>query len=449
MNVSRFPAFIAEFTRLAERSAGDEAALREAGARLLGELVRHDDWLPERCARHHPERYQQYLLHCDALERFSVVSFVWGPGQRTPVHDHMVWGLIGVLRGAELCRSYTRDASEQALHAGAEQRLEPGQVEAVSPAIGDIHEVANAFADRPSISIHVYGANIGAVLRHVYDPATGAMKDFVSGYSAPDIPNFWDRSAEVRAALPGAAPAKEEELIRECNASVTQLTLNRPRKANALSAGLVEALLAAVDEAHEDGTRLLVLKGAGAHFCAGFDFTGFEDGSDADLVLRFIRIETLLQKLYHAPFLTLGLAQGKTFGAGADLIAACDSRIAAPDAAFCMPGLRFGIVLGTRRLAGRIGGEAARDVLRTSRSFAAEEALSLGFTTRTAPAQEWPGITSQCAQDSGVLDPAAAAVLHRCTLADTRPEDMADLVRSASRPGLKERIRAYRSAARR
>ncbi len=449
MNASRFPTFIAEFTRLVERCGTDEAALLESGSRLLGELVRHDDWLPQRCARPHAERYQQYLLHCDPLERFSVVSFVWGPGQRTPVHDHMVWGLIGVLRGAELCRRYTRDAATQALHAGAEQRLEPGQVDAVSPTIGDIHEVANAFADRPSISIHVYGANIGAVLRHVVDPASGAQKDFVSGYSSQDVPNFWDRSAAVRDSLPGAAPAHAEELLRDRQASVTQLTLNRPHKANALSAGLVEALLAAIDEAHDDGTRLLVLNGAGTHFCAGFDFTGFEDGSDADLVLRFIRIETLLQKLYHAPFRTLGLAQGRTFGAGADLIAACDTRIAAPDAAFCMPGLRFGIVLGTRRLAQRIGGEAARDALRTARSFAAEEAVSLGFATRIAPAQDWPGITAQCAQDSEVLDPGAAAVLQRCTRVDTRAEDLADLVRSASRPGLKERIRTYRNAARR
>jgi 3-mercaptopropionate dioxygenase len=65
-----------------------------------------------------------------------------------------------------------------------------------------VHEVANALPDRPSISIHVYGANIGAVARHVYDPATGATKPFVSGYSIPMMPNFWDRSAEVRAGLP-------------------------------------------------------------------------------------------------------------------------------------------------------------------------------------------------------------------------------------------------------
>ncbi|MFZ9530819.1 MAG: cysteine dioxygenase, partial [Burkholderiales bacterium] len=56
-----------------------------------------------------------------------------------------------------------------------------------------------------SISIHVYGANIGAVKRHVFDPATGADKPFVSGYSSPQMPNFWDRSAEVRASITPAA----------------------------------------------------------------------------------------------------------------------------------------------------------------------------------------------------------------------------------------------------
>jgi predicted metal-dependent enzyme (double-stranded beta helix superfamily) len=77
----------------------------------------------------------------------------------------------------------------------------PGDVDNISPRIGDVHEVANALDDRPSISIHVYGANIGAVARHIFDPATGAAKPFVSGYSLPVIPNFWDRSADVRATL--------------------------------------------------------------------------------------------------------------------------------------------------------------------------------------------------------------------------------------------------------
>ena len=200
-NPGRFRDFVAAFTRLIERAGTDEALMFREGEPLLAALVREDDWLPEACARPHPHYYQQYLLHCDALERFSVVSFVWGPGQRTPVHDHTVWGMIGMLRGAETCRRYTRGRAGEAMQAGPEQRLTPGAVDRVSPVIGDIHEVANALADQASISIHVYGANIGAVRRHVFDAATGGEKPFVSGYSSALLPNFWDRSAEVRAAL--------------------------------------------------------------------------------------------------------------------------------------------------------------------------------------------------------------------------------------------------------
>ena len=74
--------------------------------------------------------------------------------------------------------------------------LKPGQVEAVSPSLGDIHQVRNAFADRTSISIHVYGANIGAVQRWVY-AEDGSRKPFVSGYSNAWLPNLWDRSKET------------------------------------------------------------------------------------------------------------------------------------------------------------------------------------------------------------------------------------------------------------
>jgi len=47
----------------------------------------------------------------------------------------------------------------------------------------------------------VYGGNIGGVKRHVYDPSSGAIKNFVSGYSSTQVPNLWDRSAEIRAQL--------------------------------------------------------------------------------------------------------------------------------------------------------------------------------------------------------------------------------------------------------
>ncbi len=198
-NHTRFRQFIGDFTRVIERCGKDEAALFEHGGKLLASLVGTDDWLPDSCAEPHPEHYQQYLLHCDPLERFSVVSFVWGPGQKTPVHDHTVWGMIGMLRGAEMCHEYT--AVGGALRAGASHRILPGEIDRVSPTVGDVHKVENALADRPSISIHVYGANIGAVSRHVFDAVTGAPTPFVSGYSATSLPNFWDRSAEVRATL--------------------------------------------------------------------------------------------------------------------------------------------------------------------------------------------------------------------------------------------------------
>jgi predicted metal-dependent enzyme (double-stranded beta helix superfamily) len=192
--------FVRAMTRLVDRTDDEPALL--AGARpLLAALIADDAWLPEACTTPDPQFYRQYLLHCDPLERFSVVSFVWGPGQKTPVHDHTVWGLVGMLRGAERCRRYDRKADGTLRPIGEEQVLKPGEIEAVSPRVGDIHTVANALADRPSISIHVYGANIGAVRRHVFDPATGAAKDFVSGYSAATVPNLWDRSAVVRAAL--------------------------------------------------------------------------------------------------------------------------------------------------------------------------------------------------------------------------------------------------------
>lgn len=237
-----------------------------------------------------------------------------------------------------------------------------------------------------------------------------------------------------------------DELLRSHDGHVTRLTLNRPHKANALSASLVEALLDAVEYAATDGTRLLILDGAGPHFCAGFDFGDLQAQSEGDLALRFIRIETLLQALHHAPCDTLVFAHGRVFGAGADLVACCSRRIAAPDTAFRMPGLRFGLVLGTRRLAERVGSDKARELLRTTRSFGADEALDCGFLTATAVREEWPALIDTARAEAEALTPAAAAALNRRTLADTRAEDMAELARSASVPGLKERIRRYRES---
>jgi predicted metal-dependent enzyme (double-stranded beta helix superfamily) len=168
-------------TLLAE--GGDEPRLLSGVGEAMSTLVARDDWLDPAFARPHPEHYQQYLLYADPDDRYSVVSFVWGPGQRTPIHDHTVWGVIGMLRGAELAQSYEITADGTPRPLGEEVRLEPGSVEFVSPSIGDVHKVSNALDDRVSISIHAYGANIGKVKRHVFRPEGGPPREFVSGYS--------------------------------------------------------------------------------------------------------------------------------------------------------------------------------------------------------------------------------------------------------------------------
>lgn len=181
-------------THLVEQHA-DESALLTLATPLMRDLVAHDDWLPAALAQPDPTFYRQYLLHADPLGRFSIVSFVWGPGQQTPVHDHTVWGLIGMLRGAEFSQAFAAGTDGALLATGDAHRLEPGDVEAVSPTLGDIHQVRNAFADQVSISIHMYGGNIGEIRRHVFDTATGHTKPFVSGYSNAMVPNLWGPAA--------------------------------------------------------------------------------------------------------------------------------------------------------------------------------------------------------------------------------------------------------------
>jgi predicted metal-dependent enzyme (double-stranded beta helix superfamily) len=105
-----------------------------------------------------------------------------------------------MLRGAERCTEYAPESPRRIVARGGAHVLKPGMIEAVSPTVGDWHVVANALPDASSISIHVYGGNIGAVRRHAVDAATGEIRDFVSGYSSAEVPNLWDRAAAVRAA---------------------------------------------------------------------------------------------------------------------------------------------------------------------------------------------------------------------------------------------------------
>lgn len=179
-----FPlAVFASITAAAIEAALPEPQVLELVGEAMSDLVANDDWLDDSDCQPHPEFYQQYLLYADPDDRFSIVSFVWGPGQTTPIHNHTVWGCIGMLRGMEVDQAFVVDAQGKPQPSGSELLLHPGQVSFVSPVIGDVHQVSNALADQVSISIHVYGANIGKVERQVYPAEGGAAKAFISGYS--------------------------------------------------------------------------------------------------------------------------------------------------------------------------------------------------------------------------------------------------------------------------
>jgi 3-mercaptopropionate dioxygenase len=188
MTIKLFRDFVQDLTQLANQNL-DEAAMLKLARPLMRDLLAKDCWLPDAFAAPNEQRYSQYLLHCDSMQRFSIVSFVWGPGQFTPIHDHTVWGLLGVLRGSEVSQRFIQGGGEMNA-TGAPDVLEAGAIDMVSPTIGDIHQVRNGSASRTSVSIHVYGGNIGGIDRHVFSPA-GDVKSFRSEYTSDVTPNIW------------------------------------------------------------------------------------------------------------------------------------------------------------------------------------------------------------------------------------------------------------------
>jgi len=147
---------------------------------LLRCLVTQRDWLPEKYRCTIPSKaYAQYLLYRPTDLSFSVVSFVWNAGRGSPIHDHCTWGVIGQYDGVE----------EESRFRVVDNRLEqigvvlaqPGDVSHVYPPSRDIHQIMNR-SQVPTISIHIYGGDIGTQRRHIYDPNTAAVQEFISGY---------------------------------------------------------------------------------------------------------------------------------------------------------------------------------------------------------------------------------------------------------------------------
>lgn len=187
-------------------------------------------------------------------------------------------------------------------------------------------------------------------------------------------------------------PPRFELLRLDIDGGIGRLTLNRPARLNALSPALMQEIIAASRWlATLSDLRILVLGGEGRAFCAGFDLDAMRgaqrpiDREATDLGRRMIEAFEAI------PAITLAAVHGHCIGGGVLLAAACDLRIAADDARFCIPEMEIGIPLGwggVPRLIRLLGPTVAMELVLDCNAFDAAQALAWRFVNRVVPAAE-------------------------------------------------------------
>lgn len=174
--------FVLQAEEAVRDSKSESEVLRQLKPRLEALLAKPA--LPEEAFTPRGDRFAMNLIYMPKDEAFSVVGGVWKPGQTTPIHDHLTWALVGVYKGEEREALFRRldDRSNPKLaklELASENVNRKGHVTVLGSA--GIHRVDNIFT-APAWSIHVYGRDIGTTERHSYDPVTGEVGRFVSGY---------------------------------------------------------------------------------------------------------------------------------------------------------------------------------------------------------------------------------------------------------------------------
>jgi 3-mercaptopropionate dioxygenase len=160
-NQGPFARFIRSVEAMREEGTA-EAPLVQGVERALTELLKRHAWLSPEHRRGFPDRYRQHVLHVSPDGSFSVVTLVWLPGQKIPIHDHVTWCVVGVYEGEEEEIRYRlyEDGDRRFLVPEGSLKTQPGQVTTLVPPEEDIHQVSNV-GEGEAISIHVYGPDIG------------------------------------------------------------------------------------------------------------------------------------------------------------------------------------------------------------------------------------------------------------------------------------------------
>lgn len=165
----------------------------------------------------------------------------------------------------------------------------------------------------------------------------------------------------------------------QADGRVGLLTIDRPEKRNALDVESCGELEARLRQFAADGARVVVLTGAGGHFCSGADLSGVENS----VFQRALR--TLLQALVEVPVPVMAAASGAVLGAGAQLAVACDLRVASADARFGVPAAKLGLMVDhwtVQRVARLCGFGPAQAMLLAAEEVSGERALELGLVHR-------------------------------------------------------------------
>jgi enoyl-CoA hydratase/carnithine racemase len=207
----------------------------------------------------------------------------------------------------------------------------------------------------------------------------------------------------------------EPVLLTDDVGPVRRLTLNRPSKLNALSSELVEAISTALSDAASDNSvRVVIVRGAGRAFCAGYDLEedAVAEGWDVARWRGALAHDAArMVELFDHPKPVIAQVHGYCLAGGCDLMMMCDVAIASEDALFGEPEIRFGSGVVTMIMPWLIGARKAKELLLTGEDrISAAEALRIGLVNRVVPADELEMASMAFAEEVAKLDPVAVAM---------------------------------------
>jgi enoyl-CoA hydratase len=209
----------------------------------------------------------------------------------------------------------------------------------------------------------------------------------------------------------GTLSEADDLVLEEQIGPIRRLTMNRPEVLNALSQGLLDALSAALARAStDDEARVIVIRGAGRAWSAGYDLKEEDERGDQDVAAwrEELAHDTghMLEIMDH-PRPVIAEVHGYCLGGGCDLMMMCDFAIASDDAIFGEPEIRFGSGVVTMIMPWVIGVRQAKELLLTGDRVEASDALRMGLVNRVVPRARLEEETLERARTIAVMDPVA------------------------------------------